>query len=85
MYVCAVRMFKKGVTFFTGKRRTSTSDAPWEGSSRRHSVTSPQSMEEVLPESSSDMLLLEGMQDPRSSSMRFTEPHGCGGAPPLPP
>ena len=67
--------------FIAGRRRTrsSTSDAS-ASSSRRHSVSeSPRSMEEDNPALRSDMLLLGGMRDPRSSSMRFTE-----GMPPPP-
>ena len=61
--------------FITGRRRmrSSTSDAS-ASSSRRHSVSeSPRSMEEDNPAPRSDMLLLGGMRDPRSSSMRFNE------------
>ena len=61
--------------FVTGRIRTcsSTPDAS-ASSSRRHSVSgSPWSMEEDNPAPRSDMLLLGGMRDPRSSSMRFTE------------
>ena len=67
--------------FIAGRRRmrSSTSDAS-ESSSRRHSVAeSPRGMEVDNPAPRSDMLLLGGMRDPRSSSMRFTE-----GAPPPP-
>ena len=61
--------------FVTGRRRTrsSTPDAS-ASSSWRHSVSgSLRSMEEDNPASRSDMLLIGGMRDPRSSSMRFTE------------
>ena len=61
--------------FIAGRRRTrsSTSDAS-ASYSRRHSVSeSSRSMEEDNPAPRSDMLLLGGMRDPRSSSMRFTE------------
>ena len=67
--------------FVTGRRRTcsSTPDAST-SSSRKHSVAeSPQGMEVDNPAPRSDMLLLGGMRDPRSSSLRFTE-----GAPPPP-
>ena len=66
--------------FVTGRRtRSSTSDAS-ASSSRRHSVSeSLWSMEEDNPAPRSDMLLLGGMRDLRSSSMRFTE-----GMPPPP-
>ena len=42
-------------------------------------------MEEDTPAPRGDMLLLGGMRDTRSSSMRFTEPRGHAGAPPVPP
>ena len=67
--------------FVTGRRRTrsSTSDA-LASSSRRHSVAeSLWGMEVDYPAPRSDMLLLGGMRDPRSSPMRLTE-----GAPPPP-
>jgi hypothetical protein len=54
---------------------------------RRHSVSeSPRSMEEdTAPPRSNDTLLLDGMRATRSSSMRFTEPHGCTEEPPVRP
>lgn len=51
----------------------------------RHSITeSPRSMEEDNPPPRSNMLVLGGIRDMRSSSMRFSEPPGHDdGAPPL--
>lgn len=42
-------------------------------------------MEEGHPAPRSDILLLGGMRDQRSSSMRFTQPHGHDSAPLIPP
>jgi hypothetical protein len=47
---------------------------------------SPRSMEEdTTPPRRNDTLLLSGMRATRSSSMRFTEPHGCTEEPPVRP
>jgi hypothetical protein len=82
----AATMWKKATSLFT-KKKGSSSSKPSTTSSRRHSISeSPQSMEEgIAPQRRNDTLLLGGMRATRSSSMRFTEPHGCTEEPPVRP